>query len=104
MTQKIEFLNEEELKEYFEGEEVKILSKRPTTNGILVEFENNSTSKEKETEEMVRLYTYYNNSKMYYGKKGPTFLQTEAQIFPKNIAKNKLNFMKGNYDWKMESI
>lgn len=105
MTQKIEFLNEDEIKEYFEGEDIKILSKIQTSNGILVEYENKSLNLNKEEKELkVRLYTYVNNCKMYYGKKNSTFIQKEAQIFLKNVAKNKLKFMKSNYDWKIENI
>lgn len=103
-VQKIEFVSREEMNEYFEDRDVKILSQRNTCHGILIEYEEYlSTTNLKQNEtELVRLYTYFNNSKMYYGQKGTTFIQSEAETFPKSIAESKIKFMKGHYDWKIE--
>ena len=104
MVQKIELL-EGEVEEYFKDIDVKILSKRYTSHGVLVEYETNTSIQPKvEKQKKVVLYTFYNNSKMYYGKNGATFQKTEAQLFTKEQALSKIKFMKGAYKWEIETI
>lgn len=110
MTQKYEFVSEEELMEYFEDEEIKIISKRPTSNGILVEVEIEveieASNKDLDSKRWA-LVCYPNGNiynPMYWGKKGPTYIESEKEVFNSKQIDDKLKYMKSSYDWKKQPV
>ena len=106
MTQKYEFESPEEMRDYFDGEEVKIISQRPTSNGILVEVEVDSIPMQNSyivDEKKWYLVCYPNGNiynPMYWGKKGPTYTQTERCLFTEKQASDKLKYMNSHYNWE----
>lgn len=104
MTQKYEFESIEAMMDYFDGEEIKILSQIPTSNGILVEVEENIPIVIKNEDPKIWILVCYPNENiqnpMYWGKKGPTYIKSECALFTEKQIDDKLRYMYSYYNWK----
>jgi hypothetical protein len=104
---KIEFESLEEMKDYFDGEDVEIISRRYTGSGYLVEFQ--YPQKKPEIVEERRFYlvcfpTNNYNNPMYWGQNKTTFNSKEKALFTQKQARDKVKYMASTYDWQIAAI